>query len=276
MLHEIGKELQTQLRDRGWGSALVVDRENVSQVGSGRERIVIEHDLDGNDAFGPPKKTSPNPKQICTRSIAAKLTIYAQASAKDKAQEYEHRRRAESQLDLVIAAMHQVAVTRRNDWSPTGGRFIRPEDVAEADRWGGAAYELSFTFGRAVNDVAATEFEIYFARMTGSPTLTFAEVGATGDTLTRSSGSWIEDGFEVGQYITVEGSALNNVTGPIASLTATVITFGSTDLANEGPVSGCAVTARTITSTTVVSQHGGEDDDNDPTTPPITAETACG
>lgn len=83
-------------------------------------------------------------------------------------------------------------------------------------------------------------------RMTGSPTLTFAEVGGTGDTITRSSGSWITDGFAIGDVITVAGSVSNNVTGPIASLTATVITFGTTDLAAEGPVSSC----------TVVGSHG--------------------
>lgn len=77
--------------------------------------------------------------------------------------------------------------------------------------------------------------------MTGSPTLTFLEVGGTGDTITRSAGSWITDGFAVGDVVTVAGSSSNNVTGPIASLSATVLTFGTTDLANEGPVSNCTV-----------------------------------
>lgn len=79
--------------------------------------------------------------------------------------------------------------------------------------------------------------------MTGAPTLTFAEVGASGDTITRSAGSWIADGFAVGDIITVSGSTSNNVTGPIASLSATVITLGTTDLAAEGPVGGCSVVA---------------------------------
>lgn len=79
--------------------------------------------------------------------------------------------------------------------------------------------------------------------MTGTPTLTFAEVGGTGDTITRSTGSFISDGFAVGDTITVTGSSSNNVTGSIASLTATVITLGTTDLAAEGPVSNCSITA---------------------------------
>lgn len=82
-------------------------------------------------------------------------------------------------------------------------------------------------------------------RMSGSPNLTFAEVGGTGDTITRSSGSWISDGFAVGDVVTVAGSSLNNVTGPIASLSATVLTFGTTDLAAEGPIGGCSVVGST-------------------------------
>src|SRR6185436_3169715 len=77
--------------------------------------------------------------------------------------------------------------------------------------------------------------------MRGSPNLTFAEVGGTGDTITRSSGSWVDDGFAVGMVVTVTDSVSNNVTGIIASLTALVLTFGTTDLANEGPVAGCHV-----------------------------------
>jgi len=73
----------------------------------------------------------------------------------------------------------------------------------------------------------------------GGRTLTFAEVGGSGDTITASSGSFISDGYKVGMVVTIAGSASNNITtGPIASLTATVLTFGSdTDFANEGPVS---------------------------------------
>lgn len=77
--------------------------------------------------------------------------------------------------------------------------------------------------------------------MTGNPSLTFAEVGATGDTITRSAGSWISDGFVVGDTITVTGSLSNNVTGTIASLSATVITLGTLDLAAEGPSAGITV-----------------------------------
>ena len=81
-------------------------------------------------------------------------------------------------------------------------------------------------------------------RMTGAPTLTFANVGST-DTCTRSAGSWISDGFQVGDVVTFAGTASNNLTtGAIASLSATVLTFGATtSLTNEGPVSNATAVA---------------------------------
>lgn len=79
------------------------------------------------------------------------------------------------------------------------------------------------------------------ARMTGTPTLTFLEVGATSDTITRSSGSFIADGFVAGDTITVAGSAGNNVTGVVATVGALVLTLDTTDLVSEGPVAGCSV-----------------------------------
>lgn len=78
-------------------------------------------------------------------------------------------------------------------------------------------------------------------RMKGNPTVTFAEVGASGDTITRSAGSFVADGFAVGMTITITGSASNNVTGIITAVSATVLTFGTTDLVDEGPVANVAI-----------------------------------
>lgn len=109
------------------------------------------------------------------------------------------------------------------------------------------AYETAddrFVISRvSVKDQVTAKLSKTVKRMVGNPALTFLEVGVTGDTITRATGSWITDGFAVGDYVKVTGSASNNVTGEIASLSATVITLGSTDLANEGPVSGVSVSA---------------------------------
>ncbi len=75
--------------------------------------------------------------------------------------------------------------------------------------------------------------------------LTFAEVGGTGDTITREEGSWITDGFSVGDTIVITGavasSGVNNITAVIAALSATVITLGSEDLVAEGPITSATI-----------------------------------
>jgi hypothetical protein len=89
---------------------------------------------------------------------------------------------------------------------------------------------LVLTLGATTSLVAETTAT---ARVTGSPGLTFAEVGTSGDTITRSRGSWLLDGFAVGNNVTIAGTGLNNVSGPITAVSATALTFGSTDLAPE-------------------------------------------
>lgn len=146
-----------------------------------------------------------------------------------------------------IAAAHTALVAQQKlarSWMVIGD--VPSSTVAGYVTTAVNGYETSndrFTFARInVRDRLPTAaMARAHVTMTGSPTLTFAEVGGTGDTITRSAGSFISDGFAVGDVITVAGSASNNVTGPIASLTATVITLGTTDLAAEGPVSNCTI-----------------------------------
>lgn len=64
---------------------------------------------------------------------------------------------------------------------------------------------------------------------------------ANPDTITTAAGNFITSGFVAGERITISGSASNNGTFTIASLTATVITLISTDtLTNES--AGASVT----------------------------------
>lgn len=85
------------------------------------------------------------------------------------------------------------------------------------------------------------------AAMTGSPNITFAEVGGTGDTITRASGSFLTDGFTSGDTIRVTGAVVtggaNNVTCVPAVFAAGVLTLGSTDLVDEGPIAGVSITS---------------------------------
>jgi len=80
-------------------------------------------------------------------------------------------------------------------------------------------------------------------RMT-TASVTFAEVGATGDTITRSSGSWVSNGFADGDMLVISGSALNDAVhaAKIVVTSATVITLDTDDLANEGPVANVSIT----------------------------------
>lgn len=71
------------------------------------------------------------------------------------------------------------------------------------------------------------------ANMTGGPSVTFAEVGATGDTITRAAGSFLADGFVAGDTVTISGTVSNNGDVVIDSLTATVITLDTDDLVDE-------------------------------------------
>lgn len=88
---------------------------------------------------------------------------------------------------------------------------------------------LTFTAATSL----ANEGPITTASIVGSAPLTFAEVGATGDTITRTTGSWVTDGFLVGDILTVAGTVSNNVVGALANVTATVLTLGTTDLNPE-------------------------------------------
>jgi hypothetical protein len=76
--------------------------------------------------------------------------------------------------------------------------------------------------------------------------ITFAEVGGTGDTITRVSGSFVTDGFEVGDYITVTGAVAtagaNNISGKVTGVAALVLTLDTADLINEGPITTVAIT----------------------------------
>lgn len=94
-------------------------------------------------------------------------------------------------------------------------------------------------------------------RMVGTPTLTFAEVGASGDTITRSTGSWVDDGFAVGDMITVTGTVSNNVSGVLTAVSATVLTLDATDLAAE---TGPAATNVTASGTLTFAEVGATDD----------------
>lgn len=107
-----------------------------------------------------------------------------------------------------------------------------------------SAYETTnkrFVYARAsVRDrlPLATKSKIQKV-MQGAPSLTFV---AAGFTITRATGSFIADGFAVGDVVTIAGSTSNNGSkGPISALTATVMTFAA-GIVNEGPTAAPTIT----------------------------------
>lgn len=77
--------------------------------------------------------------------------------------------------------------------------------------------------------------------ITATGDLTFTE---TGNTLERTTGSWVTDGVTTGTVVTVTNSASNNRSFTVASVTATTLTFISSDTVNdEGPTADPTVTA---------------------------------
>jgi hypothetical protein len=108
-----------------------------------------------------------------------------------------------------------------------------------------AAIQLGFQDGQTADD---RQLSLFIATAsTTNASLTFANNGTSGDgdTITRASGSWIKDGFKVGDVITVKGPAgdQNNGTYTIAALTDTVLTLTAKNRLTDESADGVNVTA---------------------------------
>lgn len=80
----------------------------------------------------------------------------------------------------------------------------------------------------------------------GEGSLTFGDGAGGGgtDIVTRSRGSWLDDGFRVGDVVTFTDTVSNNVSGTITALSATVMTFAG------GTLSGNEVIGMTVPTVT--------------------------
>lgn len=150
MIHEIGVELSAQLAAKGLPIRVIDGPERRPTDTFANERIVIEHDSKG-DTFESRHLADKNPRTYMTRKIGVKITIYAQSPSAN-ALEFEHRRRAEHILDMVLVALVKIAQARHNGWTPKSGKFVYTGDLAASEVWGGVVYELEITFDRGVAD----------------------------------------------------------------------------------------------------------------------------
>jgi len=102
-------------------------------------------------------------------------------------------------------------------------------------------------------------------------TATFAEAGATGDTITRAGGSWITDGFVTGDLIDVTGAdeSGNNIesVSTVTVTSAEVLTLDTDDLVDEVATAGVTVvgheslTFAAVTANTITRNRGSFLDD---------------
>jgi len=75
--------------------------------------------------------------------------------------------------------------------------------------------------------------------MKGNPDVTFDQVPAANDTITRSAGSFIDDGFIVGQTIVIGKQSQENagiLGATIAAVTTSQLEFAGDPLVDEGPI----------------------------------------
>ena len=146
MLHEIGVDIAARLAAKGCPIKVVDGPEPTESTAHTHERIVIEHD---GDAFSFARSQHRNPRAAATRNIGGKITIYAN-SPSPGALDWEHTRRAEVLLDMVLVALRYVSSVRKNGLTLKAGRFVKLPDQEKSDKQAGAVYELTFSIERAV------------------------------------------------------------------------------------------------------------------------------
>lgn len=267
MIHEVGVELGTQLV-RQKCPFPVVDLPEPTQDAAWRERVVIGP-ADGGDAFDAVVGAHIHPKHHATRQLAVTVTIYA-ASPRSGAYPWEHRRRVDRVLDCVVIGLRNVLATRKNRLQVKSGKYVTPKDLQGAEIPSGAGYELTIMVDRAIMelDFAGNARPVRTiggkpgpnqtpVGISGTPALTFAR---SGQTISRDTGSWVADGFVVGQKARIRGTVANNVLATVTAITDSVLTMSPNDLEDEGPVTGVTIMTA-ISSNTLSVWFAG---DNDP------------
>lgn len=124
----------------------------------------------------------------------------------------------------------------------------------------GRSYPLqstTYAFGIDGSDLSVTQHATEVTAAV-SRTLTFATAD---DTITASSGSFVTDGFRIGQTLVVAGTSNNNGSKTITNVSALIITV-SDNLTDEGPLNATATlnASKTLTEDTdyTVDEQTGE------------------
>ena len=114
-------------------------------------------------------------------------------------------------VGLSAMALDELAIYRRREMVVGGMWTLLDNDAQSTNPW------FSRTFGLK---------PFVHGRISASSTMTFANVSPA--TITRSTGSWLDEGFSIGEQIVVSGTASNDGTyllHPTTEPTATVLTL---------------------------------------------------
>lgn len=135
----------------------------------------------------------------------------------------------------------QTVALRRNSL----GRF---DVIGPGDKVIGTTVVIDYVVATGIDNGTGVDFGFsHIARpysfyrgptvfVSGAPNFTFTLVGGGNDTLFRSAGSWMTDGFVAGKWIFISGSASNNgAFGPILTPSASTLYFAGDVFSNEGP-----------------------------------------
>ena len=126
--------------------------ERLKREGTVHNAIVVMHDEDSGDAFAATSAPQRNPRRIRERWVGVRVLVYA-TSGKSGAGRHDHIEEAEKVLDLIITATEEVVVGSGQFYRLTGGRFLRPEELAAEqlpETPSGVVYQLQLSIARAV------------------------------------------------------------------------------------------------------------------------------
>lgn len=116
------------------------------------------------------------------------------------------------------------------------GRRVRPS--TQLIHLSPLNFDHGYEYDLTVIDPAGLAADLTYVVPSVGPTTAAASLTfAAGNTITRAAGSWITDGFAIGESITITGSASNDGHSGaiITGLSATVITCAATVFTAEGP-----------------------------------------
>lgn len=155
MLYDLTKEIRAVLQSKGVPVSIEYGPERTQSTTFGRERIVLEEDVDAGDSFGPAISVHTNPKHRASQRLGVAVRIYAQATIVGAAVQ-DHRRRARAIFDPLFVAIDTILRgSRKNLWEPSSGKFLSADEfqLRGLETWSGAVYEFKFTVSRAIEDL---------------------------------------------------------------------------------------------------------------------------